>query len=339
MGTVALMSDLPFRGAELERLLRTIGTDPVVTVDPRDDAALARALESAEVAILSGDLDRRFLAAPGLRWVHCDHAGLTRSALPEIFDRGLIVTGSAGRSAPSLAEHVMMFALQLSYRYWMFTAAQERGEWLRTPEMSTLRPLTGRTMGIVGMGHSGVELARRAKAFDMRVLGYRRRDLPPPAGVDRMYSHDNGEGLDELLRQSDVLALVVNLSDATRHLIGARELALLPAGAMVINLARGEVIDQDALAAALRSGHLGGAGLDVTTPEPLPPGHPLWHVPNVLITPHFSPVLPDRSARSLDIIVENFRRFRAGEPMLNRLSPADVYSAAEPVTPGLFLQH
>jgi len=323
--TVAVMNDLPFKADERERLLAAIRPADVIAVDPRDEAAVGAALDRADIAILAGDLDERFLRAPKLRWVHCDHAGLTRSARPEVFDRGLIVTGSAGRSGPALAEHVVMFALMLSARYWIFSEAQKRGEWLRSPEMSTLRPLSGRTMGIIGMGHTGTELVKRAKAFNMRVIGYRRRDLMPPPGVDRMYSADRGEGLDDLLRNSHVLAIVVNLSNATRHLIGAREFALLPPGALVINLARGEVIDQDALVAALRSGHVAGAGIDVTTPEPLPPGHPLWSEPNLLITPHFTPVLPDRSARSLEIIVENFRRYRAGEPMLNQLTAADVY--------------
>jgi phosphoglycerate dehydrogenase-like enzyme len=326
--TVALMNDLPFKGTERERLLAAVRPAEIISVDPGDKAALDQALDRADIAILAGDLDERFLHAPKLRWVHCDHAGLNHSARPEVFHRGLIVTGSAGRSGPALAEHVMMFALLLSARYWIFADAQRRGEWLRTPEMSSLRPLSGRTMGIIGMGHTGIELVRRAKAFNMKVLGYRRRDLMAPPGVDRMYSADRGEGLDELLAKSDILALVVNLSNSTRHLIGARELAQLPAGALVINLARGEVIDQDALVAALASGHLAGAGIDVTTPEPLPAGHPLWSVPNLLITPHFTPVLPDRSARSLDIIVENFRRYRAGEPMLNQLTAADVYSPA-----------
>jgi phosphoglycerate dehydrogenase-like enzyme len=142
-----------------------------------------------------------------------------------------------------------------------------------------------------------------------------------------MYSSERGDGLDAMLARTDVLALVVNLSNATRNMIGARELALLPKGALVINLARGEVIDQDALVAALGSGHLAGAGIDVTTPEPLPQGHPLWQVPNLLITPHFTAPLPNRSGRSLEIIVENFARYRDGRPMLNRVTPEDVYDA------------
>lgn len=325
--TTLLMEELPFKGQDLERLVAALGPDHVVFARATDSDAVRDALQVVEIAILPGDLDDRHLAAPRLKWVHCDHAGLTRSARPEVFDKGLLVTGSAGRSGPALAEHAMMFALLLAGRYPMFAAAQRDGVWLRTPEMADLHALAGRTMGIVGLGNTGSELAVRAKAFGMRVLAFRRRDSGPTAHVDQVFSADRGESLDAMLPACDVLALTVNLSNATRSMVGARQLALLPAGAMVINMARGEVLDQDALVAALRSGHLSGAGLDVTTPEPLPLGHPLWHEPNVLITPHFTPTLRDRSARSLAIILENIRRYRAGEPMLNAITPADVYQS------------
>ena len=266
------------------------------------------------------------LSAPKLKWVHCDHSGLTRSARPEVFERGLIVTGSAGRSGPALAEHVLMFSLMLCSHYPHFYEAQKRHEWRRTPEMAGLRALYGRTIGILGMGHTGVELATRAKAFDMRVLGYRRRDLPAPAGVDRMYCADKGETIDPILDEADVLALVLNLSDATHHLIDAPALKRMKRSAIIVNLSRGAVIDQDALIAALNAGELAGAGLDVTDPEPLPAGHPLWDTPNVLITPHFTAAVPDKLDRSLDVITENFRRYRAGEPMLNRMTEEDLWT-------------
>lgn len=323
---ILLSKDLPFDEDQWSRLEAALAPDPIKRGDTSDDAAVAVALETAEIAILKSDLDARFTAAPNLRWVHCDHAGLTRSARPEVFERGLIVTGSAGRSGPALAEHVMMFSLMLCSGYPAFYEAQKHHEWRRVPEMANLRALAGRTMGIVGMGHTGKALAQRAKAFDMTVLGYRRRDAPPPEGVDRMYSSDRGEGLDELLEQSDVVALVVNLSDATHHLIGAPELSRMKRSAILVNLARGPVVDQDALLAALTEGRIAGAGLDVTTPEPLPTDHPLWDAPNTLITPHFTATLPDRSERSLVTIPENLRRYRAGEEMLNRIEPEDMWS-------------
>ena len=195
-----------------------------------------------------------------------------------------------------------------------------------------LRALYGRTIGILGMGHTGVELAARAKAFNMRVLGYRRRDMAPPPGVERMWSADKGETIDDILREADVLALVLNLSDATHHLIGAREIAMMKPSAIIVNLARGGIVDTDAMVAALEKGRLAGAGLDVTDPEPLPPGHPLWDAPNVLITPHFTAAVPDKIDRSLDVITENLRRWRDGEPMLNRMTEEDIWTAAGPWT-------
>lgn len=323
--TTLASDDLPFDADQWARLEAAL-PGPLLRADITDDAALAVALAEAEIAILRSDLDARILAGPKLKWVHCDHAGLTKSARPEVFDHGLIVTGSAGRSGPALAEHVMMFALLLCSGYPAFYEAQKRHEWRRAPGMENLHALSGRTMAIVGMGHTGRALALRAKAFDMTVLGYRRRDAPPPEGVDRMYSSDRGESLDALLEHADIVALVVNLSDATHYLIGARELTRMKRSAILVNLARGLVVDQDALLAALTEGRIAGAGLDVTTPEPLPSDHPLWDAPNTLITPHFTASLPDRSERSLDTILDNIRRYRASEKMLNRISKEDLWS-------------
>lgn len=323
---VLVSSSLPLDQGQWSRLRAAISPAEVVEVDPNDDNAVVSALERAEVAILSGDLDERFLSASRLKWVHCDHAGLTRSARPEIFKKGLVVTGSAGRSGPALAEHVMMFSLLLCSGYRDFYEAQKRHEWRRVPEMADLHALSGRTMGIIGMGHTGRALATRAKAFEMKVLGYRRRDLPAPEGVDRMYCSDRGEGLGSILEEADILALVLSLSDATRHIIGADQIARMKRTAVIVNLSRARVIDQDALIDALNTGRLAGAGLDVTDPEPLPPHHPLWDTPNVLITPHFTATLPDRSERSLKIIIDNLRRYRAGEEMTNRITEEDIWT-------------
>ena len=323
---VMAMEDLPFRADHWQAFEAAVAPDTLIKVPAKNADALADALARAEVVVLSGDLDARHTASPTLKWIHCDHAGLTKSARPEVFDKDLIVTGSAGRSAEALAEHVMMFALLLGSRYPDFYEAQQRHEWRRTPQMANLRALKGRTMGIIGMGNTGAALAVRASAFGMRVLGYRRRAAPPPPGVERVYSTDRGETIDSILAQADIVALVLPLSDATYHLIGARELALMKSSAILINLSRGGVIDQAALIEALKASKLAGAGLDVTTPEPLPPNDPLWDTPNVLITPHFTASLPDRTDRSLQMIIENLRRYRAGEPMLNRITREDVFT-------------
>ncbi len=324
--TVLAYRELPFSDVQWQRFREAVKPDTLVCVSQSDTEAVARALETAEIAIITGDLDERFTNAPKMRWVHCDHAGLTKSARPGVFQKRLAVTGSAGRSAPALAEHAIMFMLMLGSNYPAFYEAQKRKEWLRYRGAENLRALWGRTVGIIGMGHTGVALAARCKAFEMRVLGYRRRDAPPPPGVDRMFCADKGETIHPILDECDILALVVNLSDATHHLIGRAELRRMKRSAIIVNLSRGGVIDEAALVEALQTGSIGGAGLDVAEVEPLPPTSPLWEAPNTLITPHFTAALPDKSDRSLAVIVENFAHFRKGTPMRNRITEEDLYT-------------
>lgn len=290
----------------------------------QDAGEVQQALARADVAILSGDLDDRFADAPHLGWVHCDHAGLNKSARPWVFERGLRVTSSSGRSAPALAEHAMFFMLLFAYQYPKFQEAQRAHQW-GFPGQDSLRGLISKTVGIVGLGNTGCELAVRAKAFGMRVLGYRRQAADVP-GVDRLYAAERGDSLDELLRESDFVVLATPLSDATRNLIGARELALMKPTAVLVNMARGGVVNEAALIETMRQGKLAGAGLDVFEREPLPADSPLWDLPNVAITPHTTPQVPDRTGRSLEMITENVRRYRAGERLLNLLTPADMYT-------------
>ena len=322
--TILAFRELPFDAAQWQQIKSAAAPDEIVVVSGKDDAAIAEALKGAEIAIITGDLDARFVQAPRLKWVHCDHAGLTKSSRPATFEKGLVVTGSAGRSGPALAEHAIMFMLMLGSRYRDYYEAQKRHQW--AARQDDLRALYRQTVGIIGMGHTGVELAVRCKAFGMRVLGYRRRDLPAPAGVDTMYCSDRGDTIDPILDACGVLALVVNLSDATYHMIGGREIARMKPSTIIVNLSRGGVIDEAELIKALTSGRLAGVGLDVTEVEPLPKDSPLWDCPNTLITPHFTPAVPDKSQRSVNVIVDNFGRFRRGEAMRNRITAEDVFT-------------
>jgi phosphoglycerate dehydrogenase-like enzyme len=167
----------------------------------------------------------------------------------------------------------------------------------------------------------------------MRVLAYRRRaaDLPPE--VDQLFSSDAGDKLDTLLVASDFVVLALRLSTATHHLIGERELDLIGPSGFLINMARGAIVDEAALVRALYDRRIAGAGLDTFAVEPLPKDSPLWDAPHTLITPHITPAVPDRTARSLDIICENIRRFKAGEPMLNVLTEEDAYTPPSVPTP------
>lgn len=324
IGTV--LSTLLWSDDEIDRLREAIGADEFIHVHPREFDRVAAALERAEVAILPIDLDDRFLDAPNLRWVHCDHSGLTRSARPEVFERGLIVTGSAGRSAPALAQHAFYFALGLAFDARGLHRMQEEHVWQGLPGYQDRLALSGQTLGVIGLGHTGKAMADLGKAFGMRVIGYRRTQGEIPPSVDKMFVADHGDGVDDLLAESDVVMLAVPLSDETHHLIGARQLRRMRPSATLINMARGPVVDQDALIDALRTGAIAGAGLDVTTPEPLPGDSPLWDMPNVLITPHITPKLSDRTQRSIDIIAANAQRYRRGEPMLNAMTLRDLYT-------------
>jgi phosphoglycerate dehydrogenase-like enzyme len=145
--------------------------------------------------------------------------------------------------------------------------------------------------------------------------------------VDKVYSQAAGDSIDPLLEQSDFVVLALPLSDRTHHMIGDGELRRMKRTAHIVNMARGAVIDEAALLEALREGRIAGAGLDTFGVEPLPADSPLWDAPNTLVTPHFTPQVPDRTGRSLYIICENLRRYRAGEPLLNQLTSDDVYTA------------
>lgn len=324
MKGLTVLTTLRYQGRHWEALEEALAGAEILRFESAEDPGLGSALARADVAILAKDPDDRFFGAPRLRWIHVDHAGLDRAAKPQAFREGLAVTGSAGRSAPVLAEHALFFALNLAYGASAFHEAQRAHRW-GVAGQDELRGLFGRTMGIVGFGNTGSELAARAKAFGMRVVAYRRRRGDVPPTVDQMLTADGGDSLDLLLEQSDFVVLALGLSETTHHLIGAREFDLIGPRGYLINMARGPIVDEAEMVEALKSGRIAGAGLDTFEVEPLPQSSALWDLPNVVITPHVTPAVPDRTARSLEIIVENIRRFAKGAPLLNRLMPEDIY--------------
>lgn len=325
-----VLATVPFAPEEMAQLRAAFAPAELIHLDADDAGGIAAALQDVDVAVLAGDLDDRHLAAPKLRWVHCDHAGLTRSARPEVFERGLLVTGSAGRSGPALAQHAFFFALALTYDVRGLLAMQQSRTWRGLPGYEDRLALWGKTVGIVGFGHTGREMARLGQAFGMRVAVYRRRADARAEDVDVLLSADAGDHINSLVEQSDVIMLAAHLSDETYHLLSADQFARMRPGALVINMARGPVIDEAALIDALTSGQIAGAGLDVFDEEPLPVDSPLWDAPNLLITPHMTPKMPDKTQRSIDTIVENVRRYRSGAPMVNPLTERDVYTQSSP---------
>lgn len=292
-------------------------------VDFFDKEKLEKEVKDADVAILMGDVDPCLLGENTLKWIHCDHAGLNGSARPEVFARGIPVTGAAGRSAPVLAEHCIYFMMQGCYHTKELLRAQENCTW-GVDGMNTWRGLYGRTVGIVGMGNNGRMLADRLHAFGMNIVAYDKFPIKGYDYISQKYCADAGDTIQPLLEQSDFVVLTLALTDETYHMINKDTLAQMKDGAFLVNMARGGIVCTEDLIEALKSGKLSGAGLDVFEEQPLSPESPLWKMEQVYITPHSTPQVPDRAARSVEIIRENARRFEAGEPLLNRMRPEDA---------------
>lgn len=316
-------------GLEMQKKInQAFAPAKVYHVKFEDDETIRSIIDRVDVAVLPTDLDERILAGSRLKWVHCCHAGLTLSARKEVFDRGILLSGGAGRSAPSLAEHTFFFALALTYGAFLLKEEQENKDWHATwMRYAYSRGMNGKIMGIIGLGHTGMAVAKRAKAFDMRVIAYSRRKREIlPENVDACYAQDAGEGFEVLLKESDYIVLCCNLSDETYHLIGKEELAMMKDSAFLINMARGQVVDQDALYGALRDKVIAGAGCDVFNEEPLPPLDPLWELPNIIITPHATPHVADRAARSTDALFENIEKYKRGDRLVNQFDLRDIYT-------------
>lgn len=306
-----------------EKLRRALAPAEVTFRMFTDKEGIAEAARDVDVAILNGDLDDSILASSALRWVHCCRAGVEKSARPEVFERGIILTSSSGRSAPALAEHALMFMLSLTYDVPMLLAAQAERKWAVSREYFMKTGLYRKTIGVIGLGKTGREVARLAKAFDMRVLGWK-RSATPVENVDRVYASAEGESVDELLRESDYVVLCVELNDDTWHLVGRERLALMKKSAFLINMGRGGLVDEAALADALRDGVIAGAGLDTFEVEPLPADSPLWGMRNVMMTPHITPQLPDREERMLSYVFENIRAYRGDGKFVNRVTERNM---------------
>lgn len=281
-----------------------------------DEAALLRAAPRADALLgvwgISADL---LAAAPRLRWIQTTGAGVERLLIPELLARDIVLTNLSGVHAPNIAEHVLAMMLAFARGLRPLLRDQEAGIWHEDGDgPPPTFELTGQTLLVVGLGDIGAALARRAHGLEMRVLATRRHPNGTPPYVERLGA---SSALDDLLPEADHVAICLPLTPETRQLFDARRFAGMKTGAYLYNIGRGDIVDQDALIDALRTGHLGGAGLDVTSPEPLPAESPLWTLPNVLITAHTSGRSPLYWNRGIEIVAENVRRFLANEPLHN----------------------
>ncbi len=250
------------------------------------------------------------LVTPRTRWVQLSHAGVERWTSAGLIGTDPVWTSSAGAYGPQVAEHAL--ALMLAGARQLQVAARAES-WAPTPG----RMFTGATVALVGYGGIGRCLAPLLAPFGCRILAV--TDSGPVEGAERTVGRADYR---DVLAEADYVVLSAALTPATRGMIGAEELGLMRADAWLVNVGRGGLVDTDALVEALREGRIGGAALDVTDPEPLPAGHPLWRLPNALITPHVANPPAAHDAALAAHVRENVRRLAAGEPLLAVIDPA-----------------
>lgn len=271
--------------------------------------------------------------ARGLRWIQLLSAGADHALGGPLKDSKIPLTTASGIHATSIAEYTLGSMLAYAHRIHLGIRAQIRHEWSRSRNLlEPIDQLRGRIIGIIGYGSIGRETARLAEAFGMSVLALKRdpnskadagwcpAGLGDPEGVipDRFFGPDERE---EILRESDYVSVTLPLSAHTRKFIGARELGAMKPGAYLVNIGRGAVIDESAMAAALKAGKLGGAGLDVFEHEPLQAESPLWDMENVIMTPHISGDSRGYMDQACELFAENLRRFTSNRPLLNLVDP------------------
>ncbi len=257
----------------------------------------------------------QFGAAPRLRWIHSLSAGIDGLLFPELMASQVLLTSTKGVHAKTMAHHALALILALARGLDIFGRYQTSARWMGHAEDLPLQDLDEKTLAVVGLGTVGREVASLARTFGMTILASRRHlELGSDPLVDRLFGANE---LLEMLSLADVVVLSCALTKETAGLFDAEAFAAMRPGAYLINLARGGVVQEDALVRALSEGQLAGVGLDVFSEEPLPASHPLWHLDRVIITPHVAVDSQGLRERAIALARENFRRFRAGEPLLN----------------------
>jgi phosphoglycerate dehydrogenase-like enzyme len=299
-------------------LAEALGGRAHVVVNPGDDADVA--FVSRDVTGLSTkhqvlphtqQFHDALRNAPSLRWVHAHSSGADRPVYGELRARGVEVTTSSGANAGVVVQTALAGVLMLARSFPQLLAAQREKTWAPLVGSGLPRDLAGQTAVIVGWGPIGQGLGALLSMLGLRVVAVR-----SSAGADSVRFED----IHTVLPRADWLLLACPLTDRTRGLVDAAALALLPPGARLVNVSRGEVVDEPALIDALRSGALSGAYLDVFAHEPLPPDSPLWDMPHVIVTPHTAGHSDGNEARVAALFLDNLKRWNEGQPLLNRVA-------------------
>jgi D-2-hydroxyacid dehydrogenase (NADP+) len=278
-------------------------------IDGRDPAVRDQSLAAAEVAYGLPPLERLPEAAH-LRWIQLTSAGVPTELCPPARQRGLTVTNLAGLYGPTIAEHVFGMLLLLARNFLTVQRNQQTHRWDRAV-MNGVVDLHGRTLAIVGLGNIGRAVARLGRAFGMRVVGCRRTATPTP-DVDQVYPYTD---LPAFFAEADAVVVAAPLTPVTNGLLGAEAFGALKWGAIYVNVSRGAIAQEAALLDALRSGRVAAAGLDVFAVEPLPPEHPLWDLPQVFVSPHYSGETVNWSGLPAERFRRNLAAWLAGRPL------------------------
>ncbi len=289
--------------------------DFVLTYGPDD---VARELGDAEIMFVSNRVYVEDMVAAvnancgNLKLIHFTTSGIDKALKSGGFPAQVTVANVAGLRGPTLAEHAFALLLFLAHRFRAVEAARQSHSWQREEITPTIASLKGQTLVVIGMGATGQSMARKARAFDMRVIGVSRAYEPDDL-VEEVFPR---ERVNEALAQADAVLMSMPSTAETRGFLDAEKFAAMKPGAFVINVARGDLINEDDLIAACESGTIGGAGLDVTVAEPLPADSPLWDVENIVLSPHVGGGGGGPEDTALDdLLIENLRLYLAGKPL------------------------
>ena len=290
------------------------GVTPVTPDAPTADAQrqeLLREVADAD-AFIGGPTREVLQAAKNLKWVQVLSAGVENYQYPELMNSGILLTNGKKIASPGIADHAMAMLLSLTRKMTHFIAVRPNEEWVR--EDYSLLELKDKTAVVIGVGGIGSNVARRAWAFDMKVIGVDIQQMNPTPFVERFVYPDR---LNEVLPQADVVFMCVPHTKNSEGMMGAEQFKLMKKGSFFIAVSRGKTYSLNGLVEGLDSKRLEGAGVDVTDPEPLPKGHPLWKFDNVIITPHIATQCDGEIPRRMAMIQENVARFAKGEQLIN----------------------
>jgi phosphoglycerate dehydrogenase-like enzyme len=312
---IVISDMLGFEEEHVAWIHEAAGDDTVVF--PESDEDLVAELSDAEVFFGYHSPDV-FSVAANLKWMQTTSAGLDMMLTPEVREMGLQVTNASGLHAAPVVETAWALTLAVSRYLKHFGECQQKHVW----DQFTPYDLNDRTAGVVGLGGIGRRYAKIASAFGMRVIAVDKHVQEKPAEVDELWTL---EGLNDLCAEADVVMIACPATAETQGLIGAEQLALMKPTGIIVNIARGGIIDEPALIECLTAGRIAGAGLDVTKVEPLPEDDPLWDTPRLVITPHIAGWSNDRSRSVVRFFCENLTRYKAGEPLRNLVDQQQGY--------------